>query len=135
MCADLKDLSDEWKWPNEDLKLAGTGNPMQIIQNLEKGIYKPHLSQAVKIDATRRINVQIHENERFRDSIADVDDTVQDLLKLNCNKVTTSDLNIPEIPVTGFEAHDRNEVENKLKNLCAWKFGKSLQRETASTEV
>ena len=118
MCADLKDLSDEWKWPNEDLKLAGTGHPMHIIQNLEKGIYKPHLSQAVKIDATRRINVQIHENERFRDSIADVDDTVQDLLKLNCNKVTTSDLNIPEIPVTGFEAQDRNEVENKLKNLC-----------------
>jgi hypothetical protein len=108
---------------------------MHIIQNLEKGIYKPHLSQAVKIDATRRINVQIHESERFRDSIADVDDTVQDLLKLNCNKVTTSDLNIPEIPVTGFEAHDRNEVENKLKNLCAWKFGKSLQRESASTEV
>ena len=94
------------------MKLAGTGNPMKPIQNLENGIYKPHLSKAVKIDATRRINVQIHENERFRDSIAEVDDTVQNLLKLNCNKVTMSDLNIPEIPVTG------HEVENKLKNLC-----------------
>ena len=137
MCVDLEDLTDEWKWTDEDLKLAGTGNPLQIIHSLEKGIYKPHLSQAVKINATKRINVQINEHKRFRDSFnstADVDDTVQDLLKLNCNKVTTSDLNIPEIPVTGFEEQEREEVEKKLENLCGNSV-KSFKDRVENTET
>ena len=90
----LKDLSDAWKWFNKDLKQAGTGN---THSKSRKGhLYsKPYLSQTVEIDAPRRINVQIHENERFRDSIADKNDTVQDLVKVNCNKVTKPDVNIP----------------------------------------
>ena len=45
---DLKELAENWKWKESDLKLGQCGNPSLLVnQIMSTGIYSPHVSDSV----------------------------------------------------------------------------------------
>ena len=54
----LQDLSTSWEWGERELKLAGIGAPVKIIEELKVGQFTPFITKFIQQHHMRRLNAQ-----------------------------------------------------------------------------
>ena len=107
----IKTLSDNWAWKDEDLKLAGIGNPSQIIEGLKNGKYSPDLSKAVKVAALRRHNTLAQNRKEYAKYLEECGEvTVTDLQ----DDITEEEISAGEMVIEEFDQTQLERVEMKL---------------------
>ena len=102
---------DKWEWEDDDLVFAGIGNPKTLLENLENGFFKPHVSQQAKKRRASKINTLL-QYEREVEGVEEDDDDEEESF------VTHEDIVVGEIPVEGYAVFKELRIKSKLQSLC-----------------
>lgn len=107
----------EWKWSNEDLKMAGIGNPSKIISNLRSGLYKPFVSDGAKIQAARQQNTNNKQFKMLQSSLASLGEIqlCEDEDEIYA-KMKKEDIVEGEVPII-FTEESLKVVESRLQSI------------------
>ena len=105
----ISQLGDQWFWEEENLVFAGVGSPMQHLENLKNGFFRPTVTHAAKVRRANKINTWIqyrHEVEQASDEEDEPD------------FVTAADIIVEELPVENYEPYKEIRATTRLQSLC-----------------
>ena len=112
---EIQKLSLNWEWKDEDLKLAGIGNPSKIILNLKDGKYVPYLTKNVKVAAVRRINAKAKQQQEYATYLENVGETAFTDIQ---DDISEEDVIPGEIAIENFSDDHLNVNIRKLQDLA-----------------
>ena len=110
-------MSFKWQWHDDNLEHVSVGNPNQIIQNLEKGYYKPYVSEKAKTYAAKMMNIDkkfSYDSAVILDNDPEFEDDVVETSKF----LSANDVNEGDIPVVDFCQVTLSKVETELQFIA-----------------
>jgi hypothetical protein len=123
LCILMQQLSEElnnsatlFVWKDTDLVITGLGNPSLHISNLERGLYKTHLSETVKTSAANRLNLA--QMDDFKDNLVEKGISGGLADEPTTVFVTSDDIQELEFSLPRLEEGDKQHLVSSLQKVC-----------------
>ena len=140
---DLKELAENWKWKESDLKLGQCGNPSLLVnQIMSTGIYSPHVSDSVIrknqtfLKTYHGVDAHMDFGRYGPDDLFDEDDQIViDLAgEMKVEKISDEvkmkvEKNLEKICKDLIKAWDERQSETELQKTSIKAFGQSYSPE------
>ena len=111
----LKASAEKWEWQAECLKLSQIGAPMELIRQLKDGEYAPHLTDNMKLCASKRLNASRNHENRIQEIIAGLEE--EDIYTVK-DDIPAEEISAGTLSVEAFDSERCSSVEIKLSALA-----------------